>query len=98
MAEIAVAAPAAPRIRAKVGRDDLIIRGAMLVLGALLAVALVLPLYAMLSKSTQSKSGAFVGLANYAEYFGTPALFYSIHNSIVIAVISTAITIALAFV
>ncbi len=97
MAEIAVSAPAAPRIRAKVGRDDLIMRGAMLVLGGLLAVALVLPLYAMLSKSAQNKGGAFVGLANYAEYFGTPALFYSIHNSIVMAVVSTAITIVLAF-
>jgi iron(III) transport system permease protein len=73
-------------------------RSALVVLGALLLVALVLPLYAMLSKSVQNKGGDFVGLANYAEYFGTPALFYSIHNSVVMATISTAITIFLAFV
>jgi iron(III) transport system permease protein len=98
VAQIAVSAPSASRTRAKVGRDDLIMRAAMLGLGVFLAVALVLPLYAMMSKSLQDKRGSFVGLANYAEYFGTPALFYSIHNSIVMAVVSTAITIFLAFV
>ena len=89
---------AAPRVRPKIGRDDRIMRAAMIAIGAFLVVALVLPLYAMLSKSVQDHDGAFIGLANYARYFGTPALFYSIHNSLVMAVISTAITIALAFV
>jgi iron(III) transport system permease protein len=98
MAEIAASAPAAPRVRAKIGRDDLIMRGALLAVGAFLVVALLLPLYAMLSKSVQDKAGTFVGLAHYAEYFGTPALFYSIHNSIVMAVVTTAITVTLAFV
>jgi iron(III) transport system permease protein len=98
MVQLTVSAHSAPRVRAKVGRDDLIMRGAMLGVGAFLAVALVLPLYVMLSKSVQDKKGVLVGLANYAEYFGTPALLYSIHNSIVMAVVSTAITILLAFV
>jgi iron(III) transport system permease protein len=101
MAEIAVRAPAAPappRIRIRLGRDDLIMRGVMVVLGVMLLVALVLPLYTMLSKSVQDKAGLFVGLANYATYFGTPALFYSIYNSLVMAVVSTVITITLAFV
>jgi iron(III) transport system permease protein len=38
-----------------------------------------------------------LGLANYTTYFSTPALFQSIQNSLVIAVISTVITVALAF-
>jgi iron(III) transport system permease protein len=37
------------------------------------------------------------GFANYATYFSTPALFRSIGNSLTIALISTAITVALAF-
>jgi len=37
------------------------------------------------------------GLANYRAYFSTPALFRSLKNSLTIAVISTLITVALAF-
>ncbi|MCP4492036.1 MAG: putative 2-aminoethylphosphonate ABC transporter permease subunit [Gammaproteobacteria bacterium] len=38
-----------------------------------------------------------IGLENYRSYFSTPALFRSIGNSLTIAVISTIITVALAF-
>ena len=37
------------------------------------------------------------GLGNFVSYFSTPALFNSIKNSLVIAVISTVITVSLAF-
>src|SRR3546814_4137530 len=84
-------------IKPKISRDDWIMRAAMLLIAAFLVVALVLPLYTMLSKSVQDKAGAFIGLTNYAQYFGTPALFASIYNSLFIAVISTVITISLAF-
>ena len=36
---------------------------------------LVLPLWALLSKSFENHDGEFVGLANYVRYFSTPALF-----------------------
>ena len=39
-----------------------------------------------------------LGLGNYLEYFSTPALFRSIFNSLEIALISTVITVSLAFV
>ena len=39
-----------------------------------------------------------VGLDNYIAYFSTPALFYSIYNSLFIAFVSTVITVTLAFV
>ncbi len=38
-----------------------------------------------------------VGVANYARYFSTPSLFYSIYNSLFIASISTVITVLIAF-
>ena len=38
-----------------------------------------------------------IGLANYVTYFSTPALFQSIQNSLIISVISTIITVSLAF-
>ncbi len=185
-------------VRARLSRDDLIMRGAMVVIGLLLLVVIVLPLYAMLSKSFEtyrfrfdgiefqvdrgdgwsetlnaeeladelglltpeqlvtSSGGRFqatrlfpdfsfraptlyrirnreagvagfmfeggpvahgdwveltsnqfrrvqirpakaTGLGNYRAYFATPALFYSIYNSLFIAVTTTIIVIGLAF-
>jgi len=82
----------------KLSSDDKIMRWFILLVGAWMVFAVLLPLYFMLSKSTQSHDGVFVGLANYAEYFSTPALFYSIENSLFIAVVSTVFTISMAFV
>jgi iron(III) transport system permease protein len=69
----------------------------LVLIAVFLIVSVVLPLYALLSKSFQDKSGAFVGLANYAAYFENPALFQSIGNSLFISVASTLITTFLAF-
>ena len=96
MAKAAVLA--APAIRPKLGRDALLMRLLMAVIGLYLVVTLVLPLYAILSKSVQAKDGSFIGLANYARYFATPALSYSVWNSLTVALITTAITVPLAFV
>ena len=38
-----------------------------------------------------------IGLANFATYFSTPSLFQSVQNSLVIAIVSTIITVGLAF-
>ena len=89
---------AAPLSRPILGRDDWIMRWGLLVLGVWLSVAVVLPLYTLLSKSLEDHGGRFIGLANFAEFFSTPVLFYSIYNSLTIAIISTAITITLAFI
>jgi iron(III) transport system permease protein len=89
---------AAPRVRASLSRDDWVMRGAIVVMAVFLVVAVILPLYSLLSKSFEDKEGQFLGLANYVEYFSTPALFYSIYNSLFIAITSTIITISLAFV
>ena len=60
---------AAPAIRPKLGRDALLMRLLMAVIGLYLVVTLALPLYAILSKSVQAKDGSFVGLVNYARVF-----------------------------
>ena len=93
----AVAAAAAPTVRPKVGRDEWTMRALMAVIGLYLLAALALPLYVMLSKSFEDEDGAFIGLANYQEYFATPALAHSIGNSLQVATITTLITVVLAF-
>jgi iron(III) transport system permease protein len=95
---MARAATALPRVRPKLSRDDLLMRLLMAVIGVYLLITLALPLYAMLAKSVQAKDGTFIGLANYARYFATPALSYSIWNSLTVALLTTLITVPMAFV
>jgi iron(III) transport system permease protein len=83
--------------RLKLDRDDWIIRGLLLGFAVLLIVALVIPLYMLISRSFHDSSGEFIGLANYVLYFETPALFLSINNSFFIATVSTIISVSLAF-
>jgi iron(III) transport system permease protein len=70
----------------------------MTLVGLYLVVTLALPLGLMLAKSLQGPEGAFVGAANYVQYFSTPSLFQSIGNSLFVSLVSTAITVPLAFV
>ena len=84
-------------VRQEVSRDEWIMRTATMAVGVLLIFALVLPLYAMLSKSVEDKAGQFIGLANYIAYFKTPALAQSVVNSFFVSIVSTVITVVLAF-
>ncbi|MDI3309208.1 MAG: putative 2-aminoethylphosphonate ABC transporter permease subunit [Acetobacteraceae bacterium] len=68
---------------------------ALLCLGLVAAIAL--PLWMLLSKSFLDTEGRFIGLANYARYFATPALVQSLLNSLFVAALSTAIVIPIAF-
>jgi iron(III) transport system permease protein len=95
------AAPSAasfPATRRRLDRDDLLMRAGICLLIGWMLVTLVLPLWWLLSKSFQNQDGNFVGLANYVQYFSTPALFASVWNSLFIAFLSTAIVLPLAFV
>ena len=96
-APAAPAAVAAPTVRPEVSRDAWLMRGFVIVIGLYLVLTLAIPLVVMLSKSFQSRAGEFVGFANYARYFGTPALAYSIRNSFFVSILSTVITVPLAF-
>ena len=84
-------------VRPRIGRDGWIMRAALAGLGLYLLITVILPLIAMLQKSLQDKDGAFVGPANFIRYFGDPALSGAIVNSLEVALLSTAITIAIAF-
>ena len=88
-----VARGAAPRL----GSDDWLRGGALWILFAALALTTVAPLFVLLAKSFQDRDGNFAGLANYVEYVHTPALFQSVHNSLYVSAVSTAITVTLAF-
>jgi iron(III) transport system permease protein len=96
----AAAAPATsvPATRRRLDRDDLLMRGGICLRIGWMRVTLVLPLWWLLSKSFENRDGDFVGLANYIQYFSTPALFASVWNSLFIAFLSTAIVLPLAFV
>jgi iron(III) transport system permease protein len=84
-------------IRRRLARDEWIARAGLLALAVWLAVIVALPLWALLSKSFQNRDGAFVGLANYIAYLSNPALSTSIWNSLLVAVVATALTLPGAF-
>jgi iron(III) transport system permease protein len=91
--------PASPRARVKPlahWQDRL---AQLLLLGAcaLLAIFLLAPLAMILVKSTEDKSGAFVGLKLFQEYLHNPALLFSALNTLWVAATVTAITVPLAF-
>jgi iron(III) transport system permease protein len=86
-----------PSTKVGLSRDDLIMRGGVVLLAALLLVIVGLPLWALLAKGFEDRDGKFVGLANYISYFSTPALFNSALNSLHVAAVSTVIVVPLAF-
>jgi iron(III) transport system permease protein len=88
----------ATAVRQHVSRDEWLLRALLALIGLYLVVTLALPLGVMLVKSVEDSKGAFVGLANYARYFATPALAHSITNSLIVSLLSTAVTVPLAFV
>jgi iron(III) transport system permease protein len=98
-AATATSAPfgAPPVARRRLDRDDIVMRAGVCLLIGWLLVTLALPLGTLLAKSFQDQDGKFVGLANYIHYFSTPALFYSVWNSLFIAFLSTAIVLPIAF-
>lgn len=100
MADIALGPESvdAPRIKAKVTREDWLVRLGLLSLGLYLIFTLVLPLYTLLAKSLQDKDGQFVGLANFARYFADPAMLQSFGNTIFVSLLGTIITLGLAFI
>ena len=81
----------------RVGSERLVMAGGLAALAAFLLIFVAFALYALLSKSFQDRTGAFIGLANYGAYFTNPALFQSIGNSLFISIVSTVITTTIAF-
>ncbi|KZX81741.1 phosphonate ABC transporter permease [Oleiphilus sp. HI0009] len=66
------------------------------VIGAL-SVAILLPLFSLLSKSVEDSDGHFVGLDNFLTYFGSQGLQQSLSNSLFISLVVTLIVVVCAF-
>jgi iron(III) transport system permease protein len=96
MTDVAATAPRA--IKPKISRDDVIMRLAMATIALYLLFAIAFPLYALLSKSFQSADGTFIGLTNYITYLTTPALSWSIGNSLKVTMLATLIVLVIAFI
>ena len=64
---------------------------------AFLLLGLAVPLALMVAKSFQDANGNFIALSNYATYFSSSAPLDSIGNTLVIGVVSTLVTIPIAF-
>ncbi|MBM3565547.1 MAG: putative 2-aminoethylphosphonate ABC transporter permease subunit [Alphaproteobacteria bacterium] len=77
--------------------DDRVLTAVTLLMVAALVITVALPLYSLLAKSFRDETGQFIGLANYVTYFSTPALMYSIGNSVTVTLITTLIAVPFAF-
>lgn len=94
MAATLPGAPAADRART---HERALLGAGVTAVAAVLLAIVALPLASLLVKSFQDGDGAFVGLANYARWFATPALVASLWNSVWVSLLATAIVIPLAF-
>lgn len=94
MSAMSIAADA----RGRLDTERWIARVAIAAIVLFLALTVALPLYALLSRGLEDKTGAFVGLANYAAYFATPGVGRAIANSLVISLAVTVATVSVAFV
>ena len=86
------------RVKQRVGMEGFLRRVLLALVGVGLFLFLVYPLYRALVRSLQDSSGSFVGLENYLRYFSSPATSISFQNSLYISVVSTVITVVLAFI
>jgi len=100
MSDNAIPVPKAARARSLLEALDLdrwLTRGLILLVCLWMLVLVVLPLFQLLSKSLLDRSGNFVGLDNFIEYFRTPALSQSLYNSLSVSLTTTVISVSLGF-
>ncbi len=86
------------RVRQKLGAEDVLRRILFVLIGVALFLFMVFPLYRMLTKSLENKAGEFVGLENYIDYFSSSATSVSLRHSLYVSLVSTVITVTLAFI
>jgi iron(III) transport system permease protein len=77
--------------------EALAARGGLLLLATLLFVFLTVPLGMILVRSIEDRAGDFVGLANFVQYTQSSALARSTRNTLTFAVLTTLVTVPLAF-
>jgi iron(III) transport system permease protein len=95
----AVAMPAAPGLPgSRRSGDDWLVLALLAGFGLFFLSTVALPVGTILWRSLHDARGGFVGLDNYRAYFANPALLESLGNSLVVASVSTALVVGLAFV
>jgi iron(III) transport system permease protein len=72
-------------------------RGGIVLVASALLVFLTLPLAMLFVRSFEDAAGAFVGTANFATYFASPAFSRSASNTLSFAGLTTLFTVPLAF-
>ncbi len=78
-------------------REDWLMMGLVLLSSLWLLVGVVLPLWQVVYRSLVDNRGNWVGLANYQQYFASPALSISFFNSLTVSIVSTLLAVTLAF-
>ncbi|QOV33028.1 putative 2-aminoethylphosphonate ABC transporter permease subunit [Vibrio diabolicus] len=81
----------------RVSRDNLVLFGLLAGLSTMMVLFILMPLWAMLTKSVQNANGELVGLANFATYFSSSSLWVSVGNTFTLGVIVTSVVGVLAF-
>ncbi len=81
----------------RISRDNLVIAVLLTSLSTLMVLFILMPLWAMLTKSVQNSSGEFVGFANFANYFASNSLWVSVGNTFTVGVLVTVVVGLLAF-
>jgi iron(III) transport system permease protein len=77
--------------------EQIVARGGLLLLCVALIACLTAPLAAILVRALQDSEGIFVGLANFATYFAQGSFANSIGTTLQFALLTTGITVPLAF-
>ena len=91
-----VAAPVPDRtVRHRAGREDVARYALVAVFCIVLSLFVLYPMAQLAWRSQLDNDGAFVGLANYARYFRTPAIAASLTNSIGVSIAAMVVTVAL---
>ena len=77
--------------------EALLRAGLIAVFAVFLILFVLYPMAQVLARSLQDGEGRFIGVANYARYFSTPAIAASITNSLAVAATTTLVTVVPAF-
>ena len=67
------------------------------VLVLFLVISIIFPIFNLFIKAFQGKSGNYIGLKNFVEYFSSPVTASSLTNSLAVSITVTIFTIILAF-
>lgn len=97
MSSVAMPAGTPMPSRFALAREAIAARGGIVLLAAALFVFLTVPLTMILVRSVEGRGGEFVGIANFVQYAQSAALAQSTWNTLTFAVLTTLVTVPLAF-